>query len=129
MQGAPRTSMIRFPLRRTDGTPNFKQKLNTVRLNPEEQLHQLEYFMLTLNTQINFKLNYDFQFISENYNDCVESFSQGIVELETLRESSVDLQFGLAECSKLRKYFCLLNSLKNKFPLHGGSTAAIEFSW
>ncbi|ESN98810.1 hypothetical protein HELRODRAFT_67421 [Helobdella robusta] len=69
-------------------------------------------------------------FISENYLEDAEKFNRECLEIEKLREQATSVSLDFIGCSSLKKYFCQIEFLLNRFLIKdGGDAFNISFSW
>ncbi|XP_011875510.1 PREDICTED: tyrosine-protein phosphatase non-receptor type 23 [Vollenhovia emeryi] len=69
------------------------------------------------------------QYIQEFYNEDPESYNNEIHQLESLRSMAVRPPVDMAGCALLKKYYCQLNFLQSRFPMHKDGHAAATFTW
>lgn len=58
-----------------------------------------------------------------------ESYSNEIHELLMLREKALSPSVDITSCQLLKKYYCQMNFLKNRFCMEEGEAGAVKFSW
>lgn len=68
------------------------------------------------------------QYIAECYQEDPETFSKEIYELETLRAAAYNPSNDVNGCNLIKRYYCQLHSLQNRFPLENDRNL-VTFSW
>ncbi|XP_012529695.1 tyrosine-protein phosphatase non-receptor type 23 [Monomorium pharaonis] len=69
------------------------------------------------------------QYIKDFYNEDPESYNNEIHQLESLRSMAVRPPVDMAGCALLKKYYCQLYFLHNRFPMYKEDAAAVTFTW
>lgn len=70
-----------------------------------------------------------FQQIREHFNEDPNSYANEIKELETLRASACHPPQDFSGCSLLKKYYCQLLFLQNRFTFEESGRDEIYFTW
>lgn len=81
------------------------------------------------NLQINaISLHLSSQYIAEFYQEDPDTYSKEIYELETLRAASYNPSLDISGCNLIKRYYCQLHSLQNRFPIENDHQL-VSFSW
>lgn len=117
MEGVPPLPMLSALLKTTPDKADFSSKIKWVRLIVKKA-NALFELLTTI-----------FQQIREHYNEDPISYSNEIRELESLRAAASRPSMDYNGCSLLKKYFCQLHFLQNRFTFEEGSHHEVIFPW
>uniref|UniRef100_W4VRD8 Putative tyrosine-protein phosphatase non-receptor type 23 n=1 Tax=Corethrella appendiculata TaxID=1370023 RepID=W4VRD8_9DIPT len=69
------------------------------------------------------------QYIAEYYQENPDSYSKEVYQLEALRNSSIRPTHDVNGCSTMKRYYCQLHSIQNRFLLNNETHQLLTFNW
>ncbi|CAF0803217.1 unnamed protein product [Didymodactylos carnosus] len=68
-------------------------------------------------------------YISSNYQESGEKYLSECEQINRLRQSAIDASADLVGVQLLKKYYCQLQLLRNRFPMLPDTECAVRFTW